>query len=258
MNELQIIKIGGNVTDNPYALSKFLKSFSQTGGSRILVHGGGKEATRLSARLGIDTRMVNGRRVTDRDTLDVVTMVYAGLVNKRIVSLLQSFGTNAIGLTGADGDSIAATMRSKSPFDYGYVGDINPQSINTGFISSLLERDMIPVFCAINHDRNGMLLNCNADSVATALAIAFSKKCPTTLTFCFEKNGVLSDKDDEQSVIQTIDSVSFEYLKGKGIISEGMLPKVQNALEAIQQGVRKVTIKSWEHLNDTLGTSITL
>lgn len=243
-DEIKVIKIGGNVIDNPVALKSFIKDFAKLDGKKVLVHGGGKEATRLCSRLGTETQMINGRRVTDRETLDIVTMVYAGLINKRIVSLLQSEGCDAIGLSGADGNVIKANRRPANPVDYGFVGDISTDQINDAFISLLLNHGLTPVFCAINHDGSGELLNCNADSVASAVAIACSRIARTDLTFCFEKAGVLSDIDDENSVIRNITSSNYEKLRSEGTISGGMLPKIENAFKAISEGVNSVIIKS--------------
>lgn len=243
-DEIKVIKIGGNVIDNPVALKSFIKDFAKLDGKKVLVHGGGKEATRLCSRLSIETQMINGRRVTDRETLDIVTMVYAGLINKRIVSLLQSEGCDAIGLSGADGNVIKANRRPANPVDYGFVGDISTDQINDAFISLLLNHGLTPVFCAINHDGSGELLNCNADSVASAVAIACSRIARTDLTFCFEKAGVLSDIDDENSVIRNITSSNYEKLRSEGTISGGMLPKIENAFKAISEGVNSVIIKS--------------
>lgn len=256
--DIKIVKIGGNVIDNPTALRSFIKDFAKLPGQKALIHGGGKEATRLSGKLGIETQMVNGRRVTDRETLDVVTMVYAGLINKRIVALLQATGCDAIGLCGADANVIKATKRPAVPFDYGYVGDINTADINTAFIRNMLDNGVTPVFCAINHDGNGELLNCNADSVASAVAIACSDIAPTDLTFCFEKEGVLSDVDDPTSLIRSVNGSNYADLKNSGAISGGMLPKIDNAFAAVSKGVRSVTIKSSSKLLDDTGTKITL
>lgn len=256
--DIKIVKIGGNVIDNPTALRSFIEGFAKLSGPKALIHGGGKEATRLSGKLGIETQMVNGRRVTDRETLDVVTMAYAGLINKRIVALLQAAGCDAIGLCGADANVIKATRRPAVPFDYGYVGDINPTDINTAFIRNMLDNGVTPVFCAINHDGNGELLNCNADSVASAVAIACSEIAPTDLTFCFEKEGVLSDVDDQTSLIRSVNGSNYADLKNSGAISGGMLPKIDNAFAAVSKGVRSVTIKSSSKLLDDTGTKITL
>lgn len=171
MAPVKVFKIGGNVVDNPDALDRFIREFASIKSPKILIHGGGKEATRLSKRLDIPTQMIDGRRVTDRDTLDVVTMVYAGLINKRIVATLQAVGCNALGLTGADADCIRATKRPANPVDYGFVGDINPADINDLYIEYVLRQDIVPVFCAITHDGKGNLLNCNADSVASSLSL---------------------------------------------------------------------------------------
>lgn len=255
-DEIKVIKIGGNVIDNPIALKSFIKDFAKLDGKKVLVHGGGKEATRLCSRLGIETQMINGRRVTDRETLDIVTMVYAGLINKRIVSLLQSEGCDAIGLSGADGNVIKANRRPANPVDYGFVGDISTDQINDAFISLLLNHGLTPVFCAINHDGSGELLNCNADSVASAVAIACSRIARTDLTFCFEKAGVLSDIDDENSVIRSITSSNYEKLRLDETISGGMLPKIENAFKAISEGVNSVIIKSSSDLLLDSGTVI--
>lgn len=234
---INVVKIGGNVIDDREALTAFLKDFASMPGHKVLVHGGGKEATRLSRTLGIETKMIEGRRVTDDATIDVVTMVYAGLINKRIVSLLQSLGCNSLGLTGADGNVIPARRRNPMPVDYGFVGDIVSDEVNSGLIESLLEQGIAPVFCAICHDGAGQVLNCNADSVANAVAEGCAKIGPTRLTFCFEKPGVMRDVNDDNSVIPSIDSESFSVLKEEGIIADGMIPKVTNALKSAQHGV---------------------
>lgn len=256
MNEIHVVKIGGNVIDNPDALKQFVADFAQIPGPKILVHGGGKEATRLSAKLEIPTTMIDGRRVTDRATLDVVTMVYAGLINKRIVAMLQACNCDAIGLSGADGNVIKATRRNPHPVDYGYVGDINPANVNDRFIGNLLEAGVAPVFCAITHDGNGDLLNCNADSVASAVAIASARIAPTRLWFCFEKAGVLKDVDDPDSIIRSITAPVYAELKESGIVNKGMLPKIDNAFKAIEAGVKDVTIKYSGDLLVDAGTVI--
>lgn len=255
---ITVVKIGGNVVDNPEALSRFIENFVKLGGRKILVHGGGKEATRLSGALGIETVMIDGRRVTDRQTLDVVTMVYAGLVNKRIVAMLQEAGCNAIGLSGADGNAIKAVRRQANPVDYGFVGDINPADVNTDLIVSMIDSGLCPVFCAITHDGNGTLLNCNADSVASALAVAISKSNTVDLIYCFEKKGVLTDVDNPSSVISNINRDSYTKLLDIGIISKGMMPKLVNALAAVDFGVNSVTIKHADDLIKNAGTTISL
>lgn len=253
---LTIIKIGGNVINEESKLKEFLRLFSQYPGQKILVHGGGREATKLCQTLGIETKMIDGRRVTDRETLEVVTMVYAGLINKRIVSMLQDLGCNALGLTGADAHTIPAKRRQPSPIDYGFVGDILEERINTPFIINQLKENITPVFSAICYEPNGTLLNCNADSVAASLAEACARDNTVHLVYCFEKPGVLADVDDESSLIPLITKSNFEYLCSIGTISDGMLPKVSNALKALERGVAQVRIcNAFNLLNDT-GTII--
>lgn len=239
---ITVFKIGGNVINDQQALQSFLQDFASIPGKKILVHGGGKEATDLSKKIGLEPKMIDGRRVTDKDTLRLVTMVYAGLINKRIVSMLQDTGCNAVGLTGADGDVIPAKKRNPEPIDYGFVGDINPENINVGFILLLLGHGYTPVFCAICRNPEGGLLNCNADSIANAVACACSKKETTDLVYCFEKKGVLTDLDDEDSVIPLITKDDFDTMVKEGKISGGMIPKVSNALQAIESGVNMVRI----------------
>lgn len=258
MEQISVVKIGGNVIDNPEALKDFLKKFSNLKGKKILIHGGGKEATRLSNALGIETTMIDGRRVTDKDTIDIVTMTYAGLINKRIVAQLQAEGCNALGFSGADGNLMPATMRPKHPIDYGFVGDINPDDVNTKLLSSLIDLGITPVMCAICHDGHGTLLNCNADSVASAMAIAASKIAPTKLIYCFEKPGVLSDMNDHNSVISLITPENFDSLKAQGVIASGMIPKLQNALRSASKGVSSVRICNASSLLSLSGTTITL
>lgn len=253
---MRVVKIGGNVVDNPQALMSFLKDFSQLAGPKILVHGGGKEATRLGEALGIPSVMIDGRRVTDRATLDVVTMVYAGLINKRIVALLQSIGVDAIGLSGADASIIRATRRNPEPIDYGFVGDIDPLDVKDRMLAALTDRGLTPVVCAIMHDGAGTLLNCNADSVASAIATGMSRCGRCSLIYCFEKPGVLADPDDDSSVIERIDSRNLEALKASGAITKGMIPKITNALAATDSGVSEVIIKSSADLLSGGGTII--
>lgn len=253
---INVVKIGGNVVDNPAALAAFLRDFATLKGPKILVHGGGKEATRLSTTLGIETKMIDGRRVTDRQTLDVVTMVYAGLINKRIVAMLQAEGCNAVGLSGADGNVIPARRRPANPIDYGFVGDIDPSAVNDRFIASLLAAGVTPVFCAICHDGGGSLLNCNADSVAAAVAQGASRIDATRLTYCFEKAGVLRDVDDPASVIELVTAESFVTLREQGIVAKGMIPKIENALACAAAGVSEVRICQAEALTVGGGTTI--
>ncbi|WP_199560859.1 acetylglutamate kinase [Mucilaginibacter hurinus] len=242
MTSLHIIKIGGNVIDNSENLHHFLQDFTSLDGYKILVHGGGKVATQLSETLGLEARLVEGRRVTDIETLRVVTMVYGGLINKNIVAQLQRFGNNAIGLTGADGNFIRTKKRPVKTIDYGFVGDIDEKSINPENISRLLETGFTPVFCAITHDGEGQLLNTNADTIASALAVSLAKLYDTTLIYCFEKAGVLHDINDEESIIREIDPALYHELKQQQIIHSGMLPKLDNAFTAIGCGVKSVVI----------------
>ncbi len=259
--DLHIIKIGGNVIDNSENLHRFLKDFSAIDGFKILVHGGGKVATQLSATLGIEAKLVDGRRITDIETLRVVTMVYAGLINKNIVASLQAVKCNAIGLTGADGNFILAKKRPVKTIDYGFVGDIDDHSIDPENISKLLDAGFVPVFSALTHDGAGQLLNTNADTIASALAVALAKLYETTLVYCFEKRGVLRDVDDEESLIRDIDPERYEELKTEQIISGGMLPKLDNAFTAIGCGVKAVIIGHADELsslknNQSFGTRL--
>ena len=254
MDKITVMKIGGNVIDNPDALKTFLAEFATVEGPKILVHGGGKLATRLAERLELKVQMVDGRRITDKGTLDVVTMVYAGLVNKQVVAGLQAVGCNAIGLSGADGNAVTAHRRAPQPIDYGFVGDID--RVDSDLLRRLLEGGLVPVFSAIMHDGNGTLLNCNADSVASAVALGAAAIAPVDLVFCFEKAGVLRDPEDEDSVIPEITADSYPPLKADGTVSKGMIPKIENALKAVEQGVRSVTIRSSARLGNGIGTVI--
>lgn len=254
MKKITVVKIGGNVIDNSEALGRFIADFAQLEGPKVLIHGGGKIATRLAEKLELKTQMIDGRRITDKGTLDIVTMVYAGLINKQVVAGLQAAGCNALGLTGADGNAVTARRRSPEPIDFGFVGDI--ESVNTTFLAELLQAGVTPVFSAIMHDGKGSLLNCNADSVASAIACALTAAASTELIFCFEKNGVLRDTEDASSLIGDITVETFEALKTAGIVSKGMLPKVENALKAIESGVQSVTIKHSDNLLNNTGTII--
>ncbi|ERJ58544.1 acetylglutamate kinase [Sphingobacterium paucimobilis] len=246
---LNIIKIGGNVIDDDIQLEAFLEKFAAIPGKKILVHGGGKIATRLGSRLGVEAKLVEGRRVTDKEMLDVVTMVYAGLTNKRIVASLQKYQCDAIGLSGADGNVIKSIKRPVKDIDYGYVGDILVDSVNVPAIKKFLEAGFTPVFSAITHNGNGQLLNTNADTIASALSTSLSGLYDVSLIYCFEKNGVLSDVLDDNSVIETIAMEQFENYKANGIISEGMIPKLQNAFDAINKGVKSVYIGNATNLH---------
>ncbi len=253
-NTLTILKIGGNIIDVPYLLEKFISDFVKVEGPKILIHGGGALATQMSRQMGIEAKMIDGRRVTDLQTLKIVTMVYAGLINKEIVAGFQKDGCNAIGLSGADANLIPATRRSPIPVDFGYVGDVNPHQINDRFLFSLLSMGITPVICAITHDKNGSLLNTNADTIASSIAVAMSKHYTTKLIYCFEKNGVLSNPDDDDSVISLITKDYYLKLKEDGVITKGMIPKLDNAFKALDNGVSQVEIKHASNLNTQLGT----
>ena len=215
MERITVVKIGGNVIDSPEATARFVEAFAALEGPKLLVHGGGKLATRLAAQLGIESRMVDGRRITDRETLDVVTMVYAGLINKRLVAALSAAGCRAIGLSGADGNAVTARRRSPQPVDYGFVGDI--ERVDSALLRRLLEDGMAPVFSAIMHDGKGTLLNCNADSVASAVALGAAEIAPTDLVFCFEKAGVLRDPDDLPKVIAALAKHGYTHQGDLGL-----------------------------------------
>ena len=285
---IRVIKIGGNVVDNPELLRQFVKDFAAMPGMKALVHGGGVMASQMQKSMGMTPVMVEGRRVTDEETLKVVTMVYAGWCNKNITAMLQAEGCNAIGLSGADGNVIKARRRPPvhveslgQDVDYGYVGDVTGDSVNAGFIYSLMERGIVPVFNAINHDGEGNLLNTNADTIASSVATAMAnykyrsprKVCcrceecthcsddgrlthETELIYCFEKDGVLYDKDDDNSVIDEIDRKRFAELKDEGRVADGMIPKLTNSFKAIDNGVARVIIKHARNLNNSKGTTL--
>lgn len=258
MDTVYIIKIGGNIIDSEQALASFLQNFARIPGKKILVHGGGKLATQLAGRLGIEQQMVDGRRVTDAETLKIVTMVYAGYINKNIVAQLQAEGCNAIGLSGADGNMILAHKRVKSGTDYGFVGDID--KVNVGFLQSLLDQGVTIVAAPITHDAKGQLLNTNADTIAQELATALASDYAVQLIYSFEKKGVLKNVEDESSVIETIDSHSYADLKAAQLIFAGMIPKLDNAFAALHKGVEKVIIGKAEELEQLIagktGTTI--
>ncbi len=239
-SKLKIIKIGGNIIENEDQLAGFLKDFAALEGLKILVHGGGKSATILADKLGIESKIIEGRRVTNQSTLDVVVMVYAGLINKNIVTKLQMHKCNAVGFTGADGNLILAGKRPAKYIDYGLVGDI--VNVNRNAIKLFLEMGITPVFCGITHDNRGQLLNTNADTIASEIAIAMSDFYDVELNFLFELKGVLKNIKDENSVITSINTKVYEELIDKHIISEGMLPKLQNCFKALEKGVAKVNI----------------
>jgi acetylglutamate kinase len=262
MNKLFIVKIGGNVLDNPAALKAFLNDFASVREPKILIHGGGKIATRLGDQLGIESKYVNGRRITDAATLDVVTMVYGGLVNKQLVAQLQQLGCNAMGVTGADGNLIHALKRPVKDIDYGFVGDIKAEGVNTDLLHLLLKQGVVPVFAPLTH-AEGNMLNTNADTIASVLAVALSKHFDVRLVFCFEKKGVLRDVNSNDSVIRHLDEKLYQELLGQHVFADGILPKLENAYAAIHAGVREVLIGEAGDLvrntgQETEGTLITL
>jgi acetylglutamate kinase len=240
MEQLQVIKIGGNIIDNEKALADFVQKFATVPGKKILVHGGGKLATRLAEQAGIPQQLVDGRRITDAETLKIVTMVYAGYINKSIVAALQAHGCNAVGLCGADGNLIHAHKRESAAHDYGYVGDVD--EVNEAELALLLAKHDVLVIAPITHDGHGQLLNTNADTIAQELAQALSHRYTIQLIYCFEKTGVLRDVADESTCIDCINQKIFKRLKQEGIISDGMLPKLDNAFRALDKGVSAVTI----------------
>lgn len=255
--KIKVFKIGGNVVENPELLSRFSTDFSGIEGPKILVHGGGVRASALQKQLGQTPNMIEGRRVTDADTLEVVTMVYAGLCNKNVVARLQSCGCDAIGLCGADANLITATRRPATPVDYGFVGDIAVSGVRADMLLKLLECGLTPVLCAINHDGHGQLLNTNADTVASSIAQALSSLAEVELVYCFGKNGVLSNKDDDNSVIPHITPSLFASLKTEGVVADGMIPKLENSFKAIKAGVKSVVIKSAANLSNNTQTVLT-
>jgi acetylglutamate kinase len=258
---VNIVKIGGNVIDNPHAIEEFLTRFSALNGHKILIHGGGKIATKIAEELGVKTVMVEGRRITDEPMRDVVTMVYGGLVNKQIVARLQSKGCNAIGLTGADGNSILAEKRKVGAVDYGFVGDVI--NVNSDFIKTLLEAGVTPVFAPLTYDKEGNILNTNADTQASSVAVAVSGDYQVNLIYCFEKKGVLRDANDDSSVIDKLNPELYEKYKNEGVIYEGMIPKLDNAFSAVRKGVSQVIICHADELIEAVehgkaGTSIVI
>jgi len=240
MEKLSIVKIGGNIIENESQLTKLLTLFSSIEGAKILVHGGGKKANQVLEKMGITPKMVNGRRITDAQNLDVAIMIYGGLTNKKIVAKLQALKCNAIGMSGADANAIQAHKRPVKEIDYGFAGDVD--GVDSKVITSLLTIGLTPVFCALTHDQKGQLLNTNADTIASEIAIGLSNHFTTTLNYCFELNGVLQDFNDKSSVIKRIDSKFYEGLISNGTIADGMLPKMQNCFHALKNGVKEVRI----------------
>lgn len=259
--KLNIIKIGGNVIDNPRALAQFLKDFSALADAKALIHGGGKIATKIAVKLDVETKMVEGRRITDLPMLEVVTMVYGGLVNKQIVAQLQALDCNAIGLTGADAGVILAKKRPVKEIDYGYVGDV--EKVNDAIIKNFIDNQLTPVFAPLTFDKEGNILNTNADTQASSVAVAMANHFEVNLIYCFEKKGVLSDPEDNDSVIPTLTPASYAEYKANGTINAGMIPKLDNAFAALQKGVSKVIICHADELQQAVaqgqsGTQIIL
>lgn len=253
-----LIKIGGNIIDNPTELSQFLSDFSKIEGYKVLVHGGGKSATKMAESIGLVPQMIDGRRITDAAMLDVVVMIYAGQINKNIVVQLQANGANAMGFSGADGNLIQSEKRNHPTIDYGFVGDV--QNVNTLLLETLISNGIVPVFCAITHNKNGQLLNTNADTIASELAIALSGLFDVNLNYCFEKPGVLYNPEDDKSVIKNINPELYSKLKAEKAIHSGMIPKLDNCFNSLSKGVQKINIGHHSMLqnNTTLHTTITL
>lgn len=250
--QLFVIKIGGNVIDDETNLQRFLQDFSKIDAPKILIHGGGKIATRIGEKLGIISQYVDGRRITDDATIDLVTMVYGGLVNKKIVAQLQYLGCSAIGLTGADGNIIPAHKRPVKEVDFGWVGDIETDKINTNLLASLLNTNIAPVCAPLTHDQEGHILNTNADTIASTIAVALSKTFSVRLIYCFEKKGILENVEDDNSVITTINKTSYATLRSENKLFAGILPKLDNAFAAIDSGVKEVLIG---HADDLLANT---
>ncbi|OAV74009.1 Acetylglutamate kinase [Bacteroidales bacterium Barb7] len=252
--KLTIVKVGGKIVEEEATLRRLLADFSAVDGCKLLVHGGGRSATKIASLLGIESRMVDGRRVTDAETLKVVTMVYGGLVNKNIVAGLQAAGVNAIGLTGADMNLIRSVKRPVGEVDYGFVGDV--EEVNGGVLAAFIRQGIVPVLAPLTHDRQGNLLNTNADTIAGETAKALAAYFDVTLMFCFEKKGVLSDETDDNSVIPRIDRKLFEQYTAQGIIQGGMIPKLENAFQAVDAGVKEVVITQASEIHKGTGTRV--
>lgn len=254
MDKLTLVKVGGKIVEDSKSLKQLLSDFSKIEGHKVLVHGGGRSATAIAAKLGIESQMVNGRRITDEETLKVVTMVYGGLVNKQIVAGLQAIGVNALGLTGADLNYMRSEKRPVTEVDYGFVGDV--KKVNADILADLIARDVVPVLAPLTHDKAGNMLNTNADTIAAEAAKALAKHFEVTLMYCFEKKGVLMSETDDESVIPQITPALFEKYVAEGIISGGMKPKLENAFDAINAGVKQVVITRADFIHKTGGTRI--
>ncbi len=255
MEQLTIVKVGGKIVEEEDSLKVLLKDFAAIPGKKILVHGGGRSATRIAEQLGIESRMVDGRRITDLETLKVVTMVYGGLVNKNIVAGLQSLGLNALGLTGADLNFIRSDKRPVKTVDYGYVGDV--KHVDPDLPAEFLKLGVVPVIAPLTHDGKGSMLNTNADTIAGEVAKAFTGYFDVRLVYCFEKKGVLKDENNEDSVIPGITPDLFQQYVAQGVITGGMIPKLENALEAVRSGVKEVVITHASEIHTGRGTKVT-
>ena len=263
MEKILVIKIGGNILDNAAAQQLFLQQFAGIPAKKILVHGGGKIATTIGKQMGLTPNYINGRRITDESTIDLVTMVYGGLINKKLVAILQSMHCNAIGLTGADANIIPANKRPIAEIDYGFVGDIINESVAVNNVQTFMENNMVPVIAPLTHDGHGQILNTNADTIASGLAVALSKLYDVRLIYCFEKKGVLENVEDESSVIHLINKEKYQHLLEDKKLADGILPKIDNAFAAINSGVQEVLIGHADDLLqnisfDTKGTLIKL
>lgn len=254
MDKLTIIKVGGKIVEEAESLNCLLRNFSAIEGYKLLVHGGGRSATKLAERLGVESQMVNGRRITDEETLKIVTMVYGGLVNKNIVAGLQAIGVNALGLTGADMNIMRSEKRPVKEVDYGFVGDV--KEVDAELLASLISRNIVPVLAPLTHDGNGHLLNTNADTIAGEAAKALAKFYNVSLIYCFEKKGVLMDENDDDSVISNLDENNFKQLVQTGVIQGGMIPKLENAFASIRSGVKEVIITNASEIGQASGTRI--
>ncbi len=253
--KLTLVKVGGKIVEEPETLKQLLADFSKIEGYKVLVHGGGRSATAIAAKLGIESKMVNGRRITDEETLKVVTMVYGGLVNKQIVAGLQAIGVNALGLTGADLNYMRSEKRPVKDVDYGFVGDV--KEVNADILADLIAKGVVPVLAPLTHDNAGNMLNTNADTIAGEAAKALAKHFDVTLMFCFEKKGVLMSETDDESVISEITPALFDKYVAEGIINGGMIPKLENSFEAIRAGVKQVVITRADLIHTEGGTKIT-
>jgi len=256
MEKLTLVKVGGKIVEEPQSLKQLLSDFSKIAGYKVLVHGGGRSATAIASRLGIESKMVNGRRVTDEEMLKVVTMVYGGLVNKQIVAGLQAIDVNALGLTGADMNYMRSEKRPVKEVDYGFVGDV--KEVNAGLLADLIAKGIVPVLAPLTHDKEGNLLNTNADTIAGEAAKALAKHFDVTLVYCFEKKGVLMDENDDESVIPELTPILYNKYVADGVISGGMIPKLDNSFEALNAGVKQVVITRADLIHTKGGTKFVL